>query len=194
LKPLWAQTAAGALICAVVAALTLLPAKLLGPAPHGRPLALPATIPVQPVHIALPKAKPHRAVVKLPPAVSPPAQVLASVRTPIAAPAPRPAPPRHHNAVKATPAPLVSPRRLQRPRLPRQELRQKAAPAPAPPTVTAPTVTAPAPQPAAPAPAPQLAAPATTTTAPVRVPPAPEPTERDHGKGHGHDHGHGHDR
>jgi hypothetical protein len=172
----------------VVAALTLLPAKLLGPAPHRDPLALPATIPVQPVHIALPRPKPHHAVVQRRAATPPPsAAVLAVVRTPIVS-APRPAPVQHHVlAAKVTHTPLVSPRRLQRPRLPRQELRPKPAPAPPAPTVTAPVVQA-----VAPTPAPQLAAPATTTTVAPATAPAPPPVLPDHKKDHGH--GKGHDR
>lgn len=189
MKPLWAQTAAGALICAVVAALTLLPAKLLGPAPHRDPLALPATIPVQPVHIALPKPH-HAAVAKRHVATPPPpAAVLAVVRTPIVTappPAPAPAPAQHHVlAAKVTHTPLVSPRRLQRLRLPRQELRPKPKPASPP---AAPTVTAPAVQAATPTPAPVLAAPATTTTvAAVAAPPPVVPEKKGHGHGKGHD-------
>jgi hypothetical protein len=192
LKAFWAQIAAGALVASVVAALALLPARLLGPAGPARTLTLPATVAAPAVHIALPPAPPkhHSRPARAAKRVVAAPDRLASVQAPpppapVAAAAPKPAAKPAPKRTAAAHAPLVSAKRLSRPRLPKQPLAPRPAPAPAPAAAQSVTTTTPLqPQPIAAAPA----APATsTTTTTVQQPPG------DGHDGH-HGHGHGHNR
>lgn len=208
MKPLWVQAAAGALVGAVVAGLAFVPGRLLGPANHVRPLALPATVPAPAVHMSLPKPKPVvRHTVRKQIVVAPVAQ-LAAVRpvTPVVVPTrvvhkPKPA---VHVTARPKPKPLISPKVLAHPRQPKDALAPKPATTPAP----APT---PAPTPASTSPAASTAPAATATisgslspTPTGQVEAAPATTtatssssadngNRSQGHGHDHDHhGHGH--
>jgi hypothetical protein len=200
MKALWVQAAAGALIGSVVAALALLPGRLLGPEQTTQPLGLPATT-ATPVVRARPVPAPHhRTVVKL---VTHQAPVRVVVSVPVASLASAPVRVVRHVIHRIVPK--QKQKRVHVPAARHAHPRTKAArsaPAPAQ-APTAVAVGAPTPTPVQPTTSSGVLADTKTTTTPT-TPSAPSaPTGassgEDTGKGHGKSgehgqHGHGHDK
>lgn len=170
MRGVWAQTAAGALACTVVAGLLLLPGHLLTSGTHGAPLRLaapqaPAVVQVAPGLVG----SPHRAAA--PPRVTAPLETapvaqLASIVVKQAPAVSSPVGDSRPSTTKVT-APATLPVPL------------PADPGPAPTPTPAPTP-APTPTPApAPAPVPEPAPAPGPGETPAAVPPAEQTTARD---------------
>src|SRR5947209_4739358 len=102
MRPFWTQTAAGALVGAVVLGLVILPGRLLAPESRATPLALPRSAAAEPVEalpapVVRPKPRPAPHAPRIV-AFAVAAATTAPTPLPAPAPAPRPRParqPRH---------------------------------------------------------------------------------------------------
>jgi hypothetical protein len=163
----WSQPAAGALVCAVVGGLLLLPGRLLGPSPQGAPLSLAAAqAPYAVEAVPVPGVVKHRHVTTRQAAAvnAAPAAQLASVLVPRTIPVSAAA------VVQQTAAPTKP--RTSRPTRHIQLPAEPGATATPPPTPVPPSAPAPTPPPATTPAAAPPAAPATTPavdTTPTRV-------------------------
>jgi len=182
MRGVWAQTAAGALACTVVAGLLLLPGHLLTSGTPGAPLRLAAPQAPTVVQVAPgPVVVKHRAVVHLhvtPPAVNAaPAAQLASVVVKQVPTVSRPAV-ITHPAAPAKRATAPGTRHVPLPADPGAPPAPQPAPAPAPTPIPTPAPPVPPPAPApAPAPAPGPSdTPAVVPPPTAAPPPTPAPT------------------